>query len=156
MSFQASKNLGQLGEMLFHQAHNGDATKIDGLNGDFIWEPTGEKVELKSDFWKMEKTPNFFFERFSDRDRGTPGGPWRAQKDGSDLFVYFYVSDLTYFIFNTDELVGRLEKIIGRIEPTLVTNKSWITEGYRVPREMLKDIATEHKLVVRKDRKKKK
>ena len=152
MSFQSSKNLGQLGEMLFFQAHEGDMTKIDGLSGDFVWHETGEKVELKTDYWQMGKTPNYFFERYSDRDKKTPGGPWQALGHDCDLFVYFYVSDLTYFVFNTKELVKHLDKIIPRIEPTLITNQSWVTEGYRVPRAMLQDIATEHKLVVRKNR----
>ena len=139
-----------MGELFFMQAHDGDLTRIDGLEGDFIWHETGEKLELKTDTWSMAKTPNYFMERYSDRETKSPGGPWQALSHGCDLFVYFYVQDLTYFVFDTRKLVGALEKIIPRIEPTLITNRSWVTEGYRVPRAMLSDIATEHKLVVKK------
>jgi hypothetical protein len=140
--FKASLNQGEIGECLFYQAHDGKLEKIDGLKGDFIWKETGQKLELKTDLWKMADTPNFFIERWSDKKAGKPGGPWQSLGHGCELFVYLYVKDLTYFTFNTEQLVGRLEEIIPKLAATPVANKTWTTEGYRVPRSALEDIAT--------------
>ncbi len=155
MSFQASLSLGALGETLYFQANCGDLKKIDGMNGDFIWSSTGEKVELKSDYYKMEKTPNFFIERYSDKEKKTPGGPWRALQDGSTIFVYFYIQNLTYFTFRCEELCAFLteQMLKEKCTPCDVVNKSWTTLGYRVPRTAVEHLATKEYLTVKKSKK---
>jgi len=122
--------------------------KLSGFKSDFTLIETGQGVELKTDYWAMSKTPNFFFERYSDKARQTPGGPWQSIENGSDLFCYFYVKDLTFFRFETVPLVEALEEIIKTISPTDIMNKTYITQGYRVPRALLKDISEEFKLKV--------
>ncbi len=139
---------GEIGEILFHQAHEGKLERIDGLKGDFVCSDSGLKVELKTDYWMMSKTPNFFFERFSNEAAGTPGGPWQSVGHGADIFVYFYIKDLTFYTFSTKELVAALEAIIPELEPCSVKNSSWTTIGYRVPREWLKEICTVKKMKV--------
>lgn len=153
MSFQSSLRTGAIGETLFYQAHCGDLKRIDGMKGDFEFlhgPRMGEKLELKTDFYDLNKTPNFFFERWSDRDAKTPGGPWQSLQHGCRWFSYFFVSNFIHFDFETLKLVSVLETIIPTMKPVQVRNSGWITEGYRVPREMLVDIATPVELVVSK------
>ena len=137
MSFRASLNLGAVGEMLYHQAHCGTLNRTNGRAGDFVNRETGDIVELKTDYYPMDKTPNFFFERFSDGDKKSPGGPWQALGHGCKTFVYFFVANMTTFTFDTAQLVAHLDSIEHTLEPFKVGNSTWTTIGYRVPREVL-------------------
>jgi hypothetical protein len=148
-NFKTSLKHGALGELIFYEAHCGEMKKEDGRARDFTYTLTGDGVELKTDLWSMEKTPNFFFERYSDKQKQSPGGPWQAQANGNKWFVYFYVSNMTYFRFETSELVECLNKVIPDIDPTDVKNSSWTTEGYRVPRDRVSHIAEEFRLKTR-------
>ena len=146
MSFNASLARGQLGEMLYYQAHEGKLEKLDGFKSDFKMVETGELIELKTDFYTMSKTQNFFFERYSNLEKGSPGGPYQAQVNGSNLFVYFYVNDMTFYEFKTDDLVAALDKLIPTLKPSDVKNSTYVTRGYLIPRGIIKDIATERKI----------
>lgn len=146
MSFKASLSRGQVGEILYMNAHNGKLEQLDGFKSDFKVIETGELVELKTDYYSMEKTPNFFFERFSDVDKKKPGGPHQAILNGSSLFVYFYVKDLVFFEFNTEKLIKVLDELIPSLRPTDVKNTSYVTRGYLVPRAKIIDIAVERKI----------
>lgn len=153
MSFKTSLRAGALGEVIFYQGHCGDLKRIDGLKGDFEFlhgDLAGQKLELKTDYYDMNKTPNLFIERYSDRVKQTPGGPWQALSHGCEWFSYFFVTNFTCFLFNTQALVDRLEHLLPTLQPVEVKNTSWVTEGYRVPRHLLKDIYTESRLEVRK------
>lgn len=139
-AFKAQLRAGQIGEIIYQAAHRDDLLKLDGFQSDFIHKPTGQGLELKTDYYPLDKTPNFFFERYSNKEKGTPGGPWQAMGHGSDLFVYFYVSSLTYFTFDTKALVGKLEQLIPALEPWDVRNKTHTTVGYRVRRDELTEL----------------
>lgn len=149
MSFKKSLDMGELGAILYHEAHDGKLEKLDGFKCDFREIATGKGIELKSDFWCMDKTPNMFFEKYSNLERGTPGGPWRSIEDGADLFVYFYVKDLTFYQFETKQLVEALEKIVPGLTPTNVPNPKYTTQGYRVPRSMLEGLAVPRRIKVK-------
>lgn len=140
--------MGEIGESLFYQAHEGKLEKLDGFKSNFKLIETGQGVELKTDYWAMSKTPNFFFERYSDKAKQSPGGPWQAQKHGSDIFCYFYVKDLTFYRFETTPLVNALEEIIKTLPTTDIPNKTYITQGYRVPRSLLTDLGEQFKLKI--------
>jgi hypothetical protein len=103
-------------------------------------------VELKTDFYDMSETPNFFFERWSDRDKAKPGGPWQALLNGSEWFVYFFIKNDCAFWFETDKLVNELERITAKLKLVDIVNVKWVTQGFRVPRAELKDIAVEQKI----------
>jgi hypothetical protein len=149
VSFYKSKGQGDIGESLFFQAHEGRLEKIDGLKGDFVLKETGQKLELKTDLWVMDRTPNFFMERYSNKATQSPGGPWQSAAHGSDLFIYFYVKDLTFYQFETKKLVEALERIVPTLAPTDIPNTGYVTQGYRVPRTMLADIATIKRIKVK-------
>jgi hypothetical protein len=153
--FKTQLRLGQMGEMMFEQAFQGKYEKLDGKGSDFRCTSTGVGIELKTDFWSLASTPNFFIERWSDVEKKKPGGPWQALEKGSTRFYYFYVPDLTLFEFDTASLVSALEPIIVSIKPFDVKNERWTTQGFRVPRELLKDQYTEIKLSVALSRERK-
>jgi hypothetical protein len=140
-NFKTQLKAGKLGEMLYLKANEGAVTENPKFDYDFIT-TTGGGIELKTDFYSMESTPNMFIERYSDSLAKTPGGPWQAISKGAQTFVYFYVPSLTYFTFDTAQLVGRLEQLIPNIKPYDVRNTTHVTQGYRVPRSEVADLAT--------------
>lgn len=145
-NFKTQLRTGDIGEALFYQAHGGTLAKEDGRKNDFKCLVTDGFVELKTDSYSMAKTLNFFFERYSDKEKGTPGGPWQALANGNEWFCYFYVSDLTYFKFKTSELVAALEEVIPLIEPKDIPNKTWTTQGYAVPRAVMAPLYKEYRI----------
>lgn len=139
-NFQADLKRGQQGELDFLQLF----TKLvgtDGRKGDIV-APDG-KIELKTDFYPMTQTPNFFIERYSSVEVLSPGGPWQAKAHGCKYFVYYYTTAGYGYIFETEDLVQQLEKLetAGKLKPTEVRNRKWTTVGYKVKREQLKPIA---------------
>lgn len=137
-NFQADLKRGQQGEQDFLKLF----TKLvgtDGRKGDIV-APDG-KIELKTDFYPMTTTPNFFIERFSSVEVLSPGGPWQAAAHGCKYFVYYYTTAGYGYIFDTQDLVQQLEKLEGKLKPIEVKNRRWTTIGYKVPRELLKPIA---------------
>jgi hypothetical protein len=102
----------------------------------------GEKLELKTDTYDMDETPNFFMEYYSDSKNLKLGGPWRADNDSVDYFVYFFVKNKTFFWFKTKQLREFLDKYIDIYQPKVknVPNKGWLTQGFAIPREALDEI----------------
>lgn len=148
MSFKKDLSRGDIGERLFLAAHNSGLAKLSGFESDFNV-GLGHGIELKSDYWSMDKTPNFFFEKFSDMVKQSPGGPWRSKEQGTVLFVYLYIKDLRYFVFDVEKLVERLEALAPNLQTKEIKNKTWTTLGYLVPRELVADLAQEFELTVR-------
>lgn len=142
MSFITDLAKGKKGEDLYYEHRKGEIERLDGLRSDFRCLTTGKGIEIKSDQYSTQKTCNYFMEHIRNTTTGAPGGPWQALASGSDIFVYMYVNDLTYFTFDTTKLVERLNEIIIPIKPTNVYNASYITQGYKVPRDLLTDLAT--------------
>lgn len=146
--FKTQLTIGQLGEALFLDANKDTLIKTSGRKGDFINRQTGQRVELKSDYYPAEKTPNFFFERYSDAEKQTPGGPWQALKNETPVFVYFYPLSLVYFTFDTQKLIDALEPMIQTMEPKMIQNRDYQTAGYAVPRQWLNKLYKETKLTI--------
>jgi len=136
--FNEQKEVGDIGEKLFLEYYP-ECTKGDGIIADFYLR--GEKVELKTDTWNMEETPNFFMEFQSDMKRGTPGGVFRSAEEGTKYYVYFFIVNKVFYWFDVVTLVNFLSTyIIGKKYKT-VKNKAWITSGYTVPRDALEHLA---------------
>lgn len=145
--FKTQLRGGELGEIIFLEARQ-DLVKLENFKSDFRCKETGAQYELKTDYYDMTKTPNLFIERWSDRDRQAPGGPYQAQAHGSEYFVYFFIKNLTYYTFKTAALIERLDKLIPELSPREIRNNSWTTVGYLVPRSELSDLYTETTLTV--------
>lgn len=140
--FVKQLNVGNGGEDLFIQSYSdlnpkkGDGRITDIILGD------GKTIELKTDSYCMDKTPNIFIEHFGNREKKTLGGPWRAQKDKIDYFVYLYIKQKTFFWFKPIELINRVEHLysIDKVEVKYIKNIKYETMGYLVDRKWIEDI----------------
>jgi len=140
-NFHSSLAKGKAGEALFLE--NFPTLKnLNGRESDFI-APDGTLWELKTDSYNMDKTANFFFERYGNLSKLSPGGPWQALKHGSTQFAYMFTQNSKVFIFKTENLVFHLERILPDFEAINIPNKGYITVGYKIPRELLAHIYEE-------------
>lgn len=130
--FNTQLDVGAEGEKLFLSLYPW-LNKADGIKYDF--ERDGKTVELKTDTYSMDKTPNFFMEKFSDKNRSTFGGPWRAAKDNVDFFVYMFLQEKKCFWFRSKDLTTFLDPYCANKRTVDVHNKTWVTCGYLVPRK---------------------
>lgn len=138
--FDASLKIGQIGEALYYSANAGRLERLDGLKADFKCMSTGDLYEVKMDSYSMQETPNVFIEVLSDTARGKLGGPYQAQQNNCRYYVYMFVRDLTTLTFDTNALINRIADLAPSLKPLKIQNATWTTEGYLVPRELLKDI----------------
>lgn len=134
-NFKRDLGTGQQGETAFHKLFS-RLQKTDGRKGDFV-APDGSVIELKTDMYGMQKTPNFFIERFSSLETQSPGGPWQAKAHGCEFFVYFYLPDKVGYVWLLGNLLPQLEALISQLKPVEVKNVRWTTIGYKVPRDLL-------------------
>ncbi len=100
-------------------------------------------MELKSDSYDMSRTPNFFMERISNVEKGTPGGPWQALDKNIPLFVYWYPKHRHSFWFRTRQLVFLLNSMARSFKKHRVLNMGYRSEGLLVPRYYLEQIYNE-------------
>jgi len=141
--FETQNTVGILGESHFLQDYQWtQPTKsLQDLSYDFHFSGHNEKVELKTDTYKMEKTENLFIESHVIRfDNGYKkiGGPFRAKQDQVRFFVYYFIKDRTYLWYNTIKMVERIDKWIAINFPYLVEvkNKGYSSFGYIIPRNI--------------------
>lgn len=136
-NFQKDLQRGLAGQQAFAKLFV-NVRHTDGKRGDLT--VNGAKIELKVDFYDMDKTSNFFIERYSSLQTFSPGGPWQAASHECDYFVYMYMMQMTGFVFAVPNIVKQLEAIEKQLKPVEVKNKSWTTMGYKVPRQALKPL----------------
>jgi hypothetical protein len=141
-SFDKQLAVGDTGESDFCRYYDNlsPVKSKQDMSYDFLLN-TGEKVELKTDTYNMEDTGNFFMEIFGDIEKSKMGGPWRAMQDSVQYFVYYFKNNKTFFWFDVSMLCNALDSIIAKhhFTPREIKNKNWITRGYLIPRELLKD-----------------
>jgi hypothetical protein len=140
--FKTQIQVGSRGEELFQEAFPTKLEVHPGHDGDFIEAETGKKVELKTDTYNMDKSPNFFIEMYSSyyEEPKKPGGPWQAQQHGCDIYCYMFVRHNTWFQFNDiPEMVNKVETLrpAGFV---FIKNRAWVTAGFKIKRDYLKDI----------------
>ena len=151
--FARQNEVGKSGEqLLLENYYDGKLQKLDKLSpiGDFM-RPDGKIIEVKTDTYPMSRTENFFMEFYSNKEKKTLGGPWRAFDKGADVPIYLFVSDLIYFEFTAlDKLVKELESVIktAKLKQQDVLNHKHITTGYKIPRESLSALYTRHQIAV--------
>jgi len=115
--------------------------RVDDRRFDFVLKD-GRTVELKTDTYHMQDTPNFFMEIFGNIAEEKIGGPWRALQDGVDFFVYYFPKNKTFFWFETRSLCKELDTLVahGILVPKEIRNAGWVARGYAVPREALNQV----------------
>ena len=147
-SFKAQLAVGTRGEELFLDNY---PTKLEihpDRDGDFICTETGRKIELKTDTYNIEKTDNFFIERWSSvySEPKKPGGVWQAVGHGCEIFCYYFVRHNIWFQFeDLEALCGRLNELTEGKGLVYIKNNGWTTAGYKVKRSDLADLYKEYK-----------
>lgn len=103
-------------------------------------------IEVKTDFFDMARTPNFFMERYSDDKTFKLGGPWRADAYNTDVLLYQFLGNKKIFWFDDiPTLVDFLDDYINtkRLQLMRVKNKRYYTLGFKIPRYAVKHLYTE-------------
>lgn len=132
---QKQLKVGAKGEKLFLKHWPVPVRKHAILKGPDFLDIDNRIIELKTDTYDMDATPNFFIERWSDVKNRKPGGPWQAHEKGVQVFVYLFIKQKTWFIFEDMEaLLKRLDQLTDKAYAINIPNKGWTTQGYRVKR----------------------
>jgi len=140
-SFKEQLVVGDRGQELFLQHYPKQLDIHPGRDGDFIERNSGKKIELKTDTYNMEKTPNFFIERYSDVDKKSPGSVWQARAHGCEIFCYMFVRHNIWFQFNDlEKLEDRLNSLTEGKGLIYIKNRGWVTGGITIPRNALSDL----------------
>lgn len=141
--FKKQLEFGDRGEALFAERYPRRLEIFPGKAYDFTVLSSREKVELKTDSYNMDKSENFFFERYSDVSKESPGGPWRAKRDKVDIFCYYFVRHNIWYEFrDIPALVKRLNSLTKGKGLVYIKNRGWITGGYKVKRSDVEDLCS--------------
>lgn len=139
--FQVQLEAGSRGEELFMERYPRKLEIYPGREYDFTVKSSREKLELKTDTYNINKSENFFFERYSDVHRKTPGGPWRAHQDKIDIFCYYFVRHNIWFEFrDIPSLIEELNSLTKKQGLIYIKNRGWVTGGYKIPRDSLSSL----------------
>jgi len=106
-------------------------------------------VEIKTDYYPMSKTPNFFIEKYSDDYKFKAGGLDRAAIHKTDIFLYQFINDKTIFWFDDiPKALVIVDKFVREhnLQLIKIPNKGYNTLGYKIPRYILSDVFKEIKL----------
>ena len=79
---------------------------------------------------------NFFIEVYSDNDRQTLGGPFRANEEGVDYLVYIFADPFKIYILNTRKLkkvACRIIRNLTKNDEKYIPNNGYQTMGYALP-----------------------
>lgn len=139
--FSDSVQHGDAGEALFLEANPEYRKGRYDSYTDFQSDLNGTTVELKTDTYSMERTPNFFIERYSSDQTMLPGGPYRNLN--TTYWVYYFLEQDTAFWFHPRDLVERIHELGLDDENTLVPirNRGYNTLGWKIPRSAVEDLA---------------
>jgi hypothetical protein len=106
----------------------------------------GRRIEVKTDWYSLDKTEYFFIERWSSIEKKKPGGPWQSLGK-ADVFVYLFIRDGVYFEFeDMAAFVGELERMIPDLPLIRIPNKGYTGGGYKVPMAALAHLYTDYRL----------
>lgn len=135
--FDESLKIGKTGEDIFNDI-NPHLQRENGLKFDFSY--NGKKIELKTEYYDINKTENFFIERFSYDD--VDGGPWQSLNNNVEYYIHFFVKNKTFFVFKTEELVNYLNDL--ELNLIKIPNKNHITQGFKIKRKDLSHICKKY------------
>lgn len=148
-SFKDQLKIGNVHEQQFLKHYHSPIVKHGEFAYDFRRIIDGKRIELKSDTYDMNKTPNMFMEVWSDFEKKKPGGIWQSKEKKVDIFIYHFPKNFTYFEFNLKELIKELQKTADKYNERggfiYVRNNGWTTAGFTISREKLRHLFVEHK-----------
>lgn len=139
MGFYQDLAFGNDAERLLLMQHK-FLTHATDRSHDLIIKGTKIKLELKNDSYDPKKYSNFIMERWSKQDK--PGGPFQSLKNGCRYFMYNFAQTGQIYVFDTVQLVARIEKLVKKHELPLYDkhNVGYITQYYKIPISMLEDL----------------
>lgn len=145
-NFKEQLEIGDRGEQLFLENYPKKLEVWPGRDGDFIEVNSRKKVELKTDTYNINKTENFFIERYSlynpeFPELTKPGGMWQAKEHGCEIFCYMFVRHNIWFQFNDiPATLMELESLTKGMGLIYIKNHGYVTAGYKIPRDKLKEL----------------
>lgn len=144
--FNKDLKKGQASEHDFFMKYQEHLTRTDGRRGDFEINKSEEVLELKTDYYDPEATPNVFMERYSYKE--APGGVFQAKEHGVSYYAYWFPKTDLLLLFNVDQLIKRLKKLEPTLKPVYIKNKEHTTMGYLVNRALLEDLCLDPEEVI--------
>jgi len=155
-NFDDQKRIGDVGENDFLRIYESMGAKksLTDFRMDFTLND-GKTVELKTDSYDMERTPNFFMEQLTVSDTGSNlGGPWRSKEHNIDFFVYYFVKNKVFFWFAPIPLCEFLNRFVeeNKLKPISIPNKDrrggyYEALGFKIPRDVVASLLIrEHKV----------
>lgn len=147
-NFKDQLRIGDLGESDFIKTYKRlKPEKSKNLQIDFLLN-NGKTVELKTDSYDMNKTPNFFMEQFTvNGEKKNLGGPWRSKDHKIDCFVYYFLNNKVFYWFTPETLCEFLDEfiVVNKLKPISIPNKDrggnfYEALGFKIPRESLKKV----------------
>lgn len=136
--FNIDLSRGKAGEQLLADKFPNLLIQLHGTGPDFRILGSQTYLELKTDSYNMNSTPNFFLE--TESRPGHPGGPFQALAKGSKYFIYYYLQNDKYFIFDTQDLVFFLKQNGWKYGERTIANKNYATKGLLIPRKDLESL----------------
>jgi hypothetical protein len=92
-SFKEQYAKGKAAELEFAEKHPG-LYQLSGRKGEYIIRLTMDKVELKTDFYKISETGNCFIEmQMEYAGRRRPSGIYQAIEHNCSYLVYWFIED---------------------------------------------------------------
>ncbi len=125
---------GQLGEKWLCEQYPDKLEQLDGKGSDLRFIASWFGVQVKCDRRSHLQTGNMFIERYSHKERQTPGGPWKAAEDGSFYFAYLFWPTKHLVCYTVCDLLELLENPHYNFREVKVSGASNAL-GYLVPLE---------------------
>ena len=141
-NFGVDLDKGESGEKIFYEKMLGDLEFFNDNEYDFTLKNNHLKCELKTDYYDLNKTSNFFIERYSNDNKKTDGGPWQSAAHGVDYYMYYFIKNDFVYIYNNKKLIKLLDKITADYPLINVRNQFYNTLGYKVDRTLLHSALT--------------
>jgi hypothetical protein len=141
--FHTQNAIGQRGEALFlkkYPAWSPNNLAENCKEPDFT-DSFGRKLELKFDVSERARRDaggyqlNFFMETISNDRKQTPGGVFRAKKEGVEFYVYMFETPFRMFVLDVKKTDKKIKKMIGTgwYRKCRIKNRYYYTEGYALP-----------------------
>lgn len=154
--FKEQLAIGDKGEAVFKQYYHKPLTIIKERYADFKTRD-GKILELKTDTYKTDETPNFYFERYSDIAKKSPGSVWQSLDKGVDILCYFFINSNTYFEFkDLPALRDCLDDYILDKSYVNIANRGWGSAGYKIPRHVLNHLWKRYVIVPKESKEERK
>jgi len=139
-SFKKQYDKGLKGEDYFCKCYHSLNPVKSSIREVDVFIDKNKKVEIKSDSYSEDDTPNIFIELIGNTKTGKLGGPFLSKSNSVDWFVYHYTKDKTFYWFDVNELCDFVDKNAHKYKQKEIRNVAWSSIGICIPREDLKNI----------------